>query len=121
MSVKTLQQMTREEIIESAVKVLSKLIKKRVTVFGYVFLMIEDNMQECLLELVTGIQSPDMGRSMAMLAFVDAAVTWHRFPVWWDADRVSVNGCHADFEDFSCNPARAKLWASLKALSLHST
>lgn len=121
MSTKALTQMTREEIIESAVKVLSKLIKKRLTVFGYAFLMLEKNMEECLLELVIGVQSIDMNRSMTIVSFIDTAVTWHRFPVWWDADRVSVNGCHADFEDFNGDAQRAKLWATLKALCLHST
>lgn len=41
-----------------------------------------------------------------------------KLPVWWDIHRVSVNGIHVDFAEFSDDPLKARYWATIKALSI---
>lgn len=121
MSAKVLSQMTREEIIDGAVKALVKLFKKQHCVFNFHVFLSGDKTAATLLALVFNTEILDQQNAMATLAIVDKALAWYRLPVWWDADRVSVNGCNASFQDFDNDTSRAKLWATLKALSLHCT
>jgi hypothetical protein len=120
MNAKVLSQMSREEVIQNAAKVLCKLGKKNFDIFGYKALVPESVMVTHLTNLLNGEQAESMLSPMSVLAFVDTAATWYRLPVWWDNDRVSVNGCHVDFAEFNGDAQRAKLWATLKAFTLHA-
>ena len=121
MTVKPLSKMSREEIISGASKVLVELSRKNIGVFTYKVFATEELMVKCLNELMTTQTNDDIKRPLFTIAFVDAAATHFRLPVWWDNDRVSVNGCHVDFEEFQGDVQCAKLWATLKALNLHAT
>lgn len=120
MVTKVLSQMSREEIIAGAAEVLFKLWYKKLDVFTYRVLVTEEVIVDCLNDLMSNTVRDEVRHPLWALAFVDSAATHFRLPIWWDNDRVSVNGCHVDFEEFKGDAQRAKLWATLKALNLHA-
>lgn len=55
-----------------------------------------------------------------MLTALYNAETYFGLPIWWDQDRVSVNGCHVELKEFEGDRQKARIWSSIKAISVYA-
>lgn len=71
-----------------------------------------------LVRAIGGQFNGDQYRTM--LTALYNAETYFGLPIWWDTDRVSVNGCHVDLKQFQGDRQKARIWSSIKAVSVYA-
>lgn len=115
MNTKPLFMQSDDEILNNAAKILDEI---NVCPISY-------DASKIYLELKNVIKV--IGNSFngehctVMITALYNAETYFGLPVWWDGDRVSVNGCHVEFKKFEGDRQKARIWSSIKAISVYAT
>ena len=113
MNTKPLFMQSEDEIIDNAAKVL----------YDIKLVLISYNQEDINAELKNLIKArggvANGEHYFTMLTMLYNAETYFGLPIWWDSDRVSVNGCHVNFEQFQGDRQKARIWSSIKAISVY--
>lgn len=114
MNTKPLYMQSEDEILDNASKILEKIKMCPVT---YDRTQIQSELHGLIKvagEYFSG------GCVATMITALYNAESYFGLPVWWDGDRVSVNGCHVDFKQFNGDRQKARIWSSIKAISVYA-
>lgn len=114
MNTKPLYMQSEDEILDNAAKVLEKI---KLCPLSYD----QNHIRSELMGLVKAVGDYfNSERMTTMMTALYSAETYFGLPVWWDCDRVSVNGCHVDMREFAGNRQKARIWSSIKAISVYA-
>ena len=114
MNTKPLFMQSEDEILDNAAKVLDDI---NVCPIAYEHQTIRTELMQ-LIKAIGSHFNGDQYRTMVTALY--NAETYFGLPIWWDSDRVSVNGCHVDFKQFNDDRQKARIWSSIKAISVYA-